>query len=210
MYDHVAADRVQFAVEEGELLEPFDGGALLDEDPPWSRFRPDLPRPPRGLSSWQFGVAGGIYDGVDFDYSVFDPPEAPVGVFDEDPPFESCVYDVPPSGVVGFAWDERIACAFKLMLPAHVPSPGTAAAGPADHSGRIASLLPRFRAAGVSAFVETAPDAWELGRSVLRGSGAIDGEGVDFHSVRLVSRATENLVPFHPGGNRAASQPEER
>ncbi len=209
MYDHVDADGAAFAVGDGTEREAFIGGVDADDASPWRSPSPALPRPPLGRSHWHLGVNEGIFDADDLDLAVFAAHEAPVGVFDDDPPFDACVFDVPPSAVVGMAWDERVACAFKLLLPAHTPSPGGSAA-PTDHSARISALLPRFRAAGVRAFVETADDGWELGRGVLRPADATDGEGIEFHTVRLVDRAAESLVPFDPGGEVAATRTEER
>lgn len=198
MFDHVPIDAATFAVEDGEAASPFVG-APGQVDPGYRR-RPRLPTPPRGRSDWFFSVAQGVYDGRDFEYAVFDPPEAPVGHYDGDFAFDGCVYDVPPSGVVGMAWDERIPCSFKLLLPGRIPALDEAAPPPqpVNYSGRVGAVIPRFRAAGVRAFVDTAADSWILGQGVLRGMDAADGEGVAFHSLRLESETAETLVPFDP------------
>jgi hypothetical protein len=212
MHDSVDFGGADVAIEAGEALPPFDPSVESEED--WRRAHPPLPRPPLGRSTWHFAVAGGVFDGSDQDFATFDPPDAPVGIYGNDPPetpigdsaFDAAVYDVEPSGIVGMAWDERLACAFKLMLPAYAPAPGTAPAQDPQalaeaaraRTSRIAAVLPRFRAAGVTAFVETAPDAWVLGRGVLRPLAAADGEGIDFHAARLVSPGTEDIVQFDP------------
>ena len=79
--------------------------------------RSHRPRASSGSSEWRFKVALGIYDGADFDLAAFPTPEEPIGVWDGDFTLDACVYDYPASGVVGMAWDERLACAFKLLLP---------------------------------------------------------------------------------------------
>jgi hypothetical protein len=197
MYDHVDADGAPFAVGDEQRLEPFGAAGRAGEPPPWARPRALLPRPPLGRTTWHFSVGQGVYDADDFGEAVLDPPEAPVGRFDEDPPLDACVYDVPASGHVGMAWDERVGCAFKLLLPAHVPAGDGGVSGD-SLAGRIAAILPRFRAAGVTAYVDAAADGWELGRGVLRTRDAGAGEGVDFHSVRLVARGDEDLVQLDP------------
>lgn len=201
MFDHVLIEGATFAVEQGEIDDPFVSGPSQVE-PEYGRRAP-LPRPPLGRSIWHFTVAQGVYDGDNFDLAVFDPPADPVGLYDDDFSFDACVFDVASSGVVGMAWDERIPCSFKLLLPGHVPSvhaqEETAEAGAAvNYESRIAAVLPRFRAAGIRAFVATAPESWILGQGVVRAAAASDGEGIDFHPLRLQSGAGENLVPFDP------------
>jgi hypothetical protein len=101
MYDHVDADGAPFAVGDEQRLEPFGAAGRAGEPPPWARPRALLPRPPLGRTTWHFSVGQGVYDADDFGEAVLDPPEAPVGRFDEDPPLDACVYDVPASGHVG-------------------------------------------------------------------------------------------------------------
>jgi hypothetical protein len=198
IFDHSDAGAAPFAIEDTQPLDPYTGEEA-DEPDPWARPRGDLPRPPLGRTTWHFSVGLGVYDGDDFDVAVLDPPQAPVGRFDEDPPLDACVYDVAASGVVGMAWDERVGCAFKLLLPNHVPAASGGRPGE-ELVGRIAAVIPRFRAAGVTAFVDAAADGWELGRGVLRPLASSGGEGVDFHSLRLVARAGERLVNLDPAG----------
>jgi hypothetical protein len=199
MFDGMQFAAAAFALEEGRLRDPFEGD--LDELEESYRRLAELPRPPLGRSTWHFSVAGGIYDGRDYDFAVFDPPAEPIGRWDEEFEFDACVYDVDASGVVGMAWSERIPCSFKLLLPPRVPAPGERAeppAAPVDHPGRVAAMLPRFRPAGVRAFVDTAPDAWILGQSVIRPLTATDGEGVEFHALRLQDTSAEARVSFDP------------
>jgi hypothetical protein len=210
MFDYVD-DGAASAIEDGETREPFLGGDTEDA-PTWRRRRPKLPRLPLGRSDWHFTVNVGTYDGDDFDAAVFLPPEFPVGTYDQDPPLDQSVYDLPPSADVGMAWDERIPCAFKLLLPDRIPPPRPAHEGavgpPVDHAGRVATILPRFRAAGITAYTDTTAGGWVLGRSVLRDTTAGDGAGIDFHSARLVDRRDEVLVPFDPAAATATSRQE--
>ncbi len=199
MFDHVMQDAATFAVEDAFAAPPYVG--LPDQVDPGYRRRPALPRPQIGRSEWGFSVSQGIYDDRNFELTVFDPPEAPVGHYDGDFAFDGCVYDVPASAVVGMAWDERIPCSFMLLLPEHIPALGDAVADrsgdqPVNYAGRVGTVLPRFRAAGIRAFVDTAQETWILGQGVIRGSDATSGEGVEFHTLDLHSEAGENIVPF--------------
>jgi hypothetical protein len=200
-FDHMRfAAAPAFALEEGGTEEPFAGE--LDEVGESYRRPAELPRPPLGRSTWYFSVGRGVYDGRDFDFAVYDPIAEPVGRWDEDFAFDGCVYDLDASGVVGMAWDERIPCSLKLLLPSHVPAAAERAEpspAPPDYAGRIAAILPRFRAAGVRAFVETAPDTWILGQGLIRSKAATDGEGIDFHTLRLHDPSAEVRVSFDPG-----------
>jgi hypothetical protein len=116
------------------------------------------------------------------------------------------------------AWDERLLCAFKLLLPAVIPqprpeqasasttpAPGANAASPSanthgepgqgvNYVGRIGSILPRFKAAGIRAYVDTARDAWIVGEGVLRSTTATDGEGITVHTTRLRDPRSEMFV----------------
>jgi hypothetical protein len=167
---------------------------------------------PAGCSEWFFRVAEGVWGRSDFDFAVFATSRDLIGAWDRDNDFDACVYDFPASGVAGMAWGERIPCAFKLVLPANtpkppkppVPAPATTTAesaaavwAPPD-AGRMANVIPRFRAAGIRAFVAVGADAWVLGESVLRGADAAKGEGIDFHATRLHDAAAELYVPFDP------------
>jgi hypothetical protein len=121
----------------------------------------------------------------------------PIGVCNGDFSFDQCVYSFDPSGAAGMAWDERVTCAFKLLLPARIPasSPQKDGEKSANYVGRIGTILPRFKAAGVRAYVDRAPDSWVLGESVLRDNAASSGEGVEFHSVIVRNQTMELLVP---------------
>jgi hypothetical protein len=140
----------------------------------------------------------------------------PIGVYDGDYAFDTCVFDYPASAVTSMAWDERIPCAFKLLLPANVPRPQPSGVSSADtradargpgtprpegsrplnYVSRIGNILPRFRAAGVRTFVDTAQDAWIVGESVLRSQSADGGEGVALHATRLRDQRADMLVPL--------------
>lgn len=184
VYDFAGVDGAPFTTEQGRQGEPFAG----DLEAALGRYQGRRPPPaaPVGAGRWSFGVAQGRYDGSLHDYAVYATPVEPAGVYDGDYSFDSCVFTTEPSGVVGMAWDERLLCAFKLLLPAHVPRPPAQAGGAEPtYVDRIGSIVARFRAAGVRAYVDHARDAWVLGEGVLRSGAAADGEGVELHTTRL-------------------------
>ena len=203
-----------FVREQADPVEPFSAASTPGDGGPLETRKP-VPSVPLGRSTWYFTVAEGRYDAADFDYAVFatepvpdDPTRRlPIGTYD-DHTFDQAVFDYPPSGIAGMAWDERIACTFKLLLPAHLP--GHAAEAPADGEEEapapppnpvpwISSILPRFKAAGVQAYVDTARDAWILGQSVLRDAASdTDDEGIAYHATYLRHEHAELLVPFEP------------
>ena len=117
-------------------------------------------------------------------------PSEPVGVYDNDFNFDACVFDYDGGAIVGLAWDERIPCSFKLALPASVP---------ANQVSRIGGILPRFKPAGIRAFVDNAKPAWILGQSTIRDESATDGEGVSVHPAMLRTHGTEMLAPLDAG-----------
>lgn len=190
-YDYAQADVSTYVVEQQIAAAPFDGdlGTIVSHP-----YRVAMPTPLAevGLSEWRFEVAEGIYDGSPYDFAVYDLPRLPIGVYDGDFSYDQTVFDYPASGVVGFAWDERIGCAFKLLLPAHIPQPE--GASQSNVIGRIGTILERFRAAGVRAFIDTAPDAWILGESFIRDQEADSGAGIDFHSTCLRDPHADMLV----------------
>jgi hypothetical protein len=198
-------DGVGYSVDGGSSEAPFDGnteGLVM----PAFRRRQEVPQVPIGRTDWYFKVAGGIYDSTLLDYCVYDTPAEPVGVYDADPGFDASVFDYRASAVVGMAWDGRVPCAFKLLLPSHLPvaeqgagqtggANGSAAApGGVNYLGRIGSILPRFKAAGVRAYVDGARDTWVLGASVVRGPEAAEGEGVDYHATRPRGVAADQYI----------------
>lgn len=209
IFDFSGLNGVSFVNEQGDYSVPFDGDIEKISLRPYRKKRP-IPTAPMGRSEWRFKVAEGIYDGNDYDFSVYTTNPEPIGVYDEDFNFDGCVFDFPASGVVGMAWDERIPCSFKLLLPANVPRPQSQVTGHAsgsaeqgEHEGqpinyvsRIGNILPRFKAAGIRAFVDTAKDAWILGESVIRNAKATEGEGVEFHATRLQNQKADIFVPF--------------
>jgi hypothetical protein len=161
--------------------------------------RASVPRAPSGPSEWRFKVAEAVYDGSDFDLCALETPPGPIGTWDGDFKFDECIFYYPPGGIAGMAWDESVACTFKLLLPAHFPTakaPATTGGGqPANPVTRVSAIMNRFRPAGIRAIVDTAKDAWILGSSVLRDDGATQGEGVEFHATRLTNPRTELFVP---------------
>jgi hypothetical protein len=191
-----------WAIDDRVMTEPFDGGPVQTSDRPGN----GTPPAPPGVSEWRFKVATGVYDGADFDYCVVPAPPDPIAIWDGDFSFDQSVFDYAASGIVGMAWDERVTCSFKLLLPSYIPAPQPettkeeAAAAPPpppqpNAVARVAGVMPRFKAAGVQAMVDAARDAWILGSSVVRKPDADGGEGVDFHATRAINPRTELFVP---------------
>lgn len=219
IFDFSNVNETSFGEEQGDSLIPFDGDFEKIVAPPFRR-RKTVPTAPVGRSEWRFKVAEGVYDGNDFDFSVYatnldeenpDPRNPlPIGIYDHDFNFDNCVFDFPARGIVGMAWDERIPCSFKLLLPPNVPGRqsqnaepettssegGNGEAKPINYVGWIGNILPRFKAAGVRAFVDTSKDAWILGESVIRNADASDGEGVGLYATRLLNPMTDIFVPL--------------
>ncbi len=209
IYDYGRVNGANFVDEQDNSSNLFDGD--LDKIPsrPFRKNKP-VPEAPVGRSEWRFKVAQGVYDGDDFDFSVYATDHEPIGIYDEDFNFDESVFDFPASGVVGMAWDERIPCSFKLLLPSNVPRPQSQTNDATTSSGkeekaeekslnyisRIGNVLPRFKAAGVLSFVDTAKDTWILGESVVRQSAASEGEGVEFHATQLQNHNADILVPL--------------
>jgi hypothetical protein len=188
IFDWGRAESATVVVEQGSTAAPYDGD---DETfaATYTRKR-TVPGARVGASQWYFGVAQGTFDGSAFDYAVYQTPAEPVGVYDQDNTFDHVVFDYPPSATVGMAWDERLLCVFKLLLPAYMPPPAVPEGAPPaepniNYVGRIGSIMGRFKAAGVRAYVDTARDAWIVGESILRDGAAADGPGVAFHTTRL-------------------------
>jgi len=195
------ADSDNFVQEKAEEAMPFNGDLETITARPY-RCRRSIPDAPVGRSDWHFNVTEGIYDGRDYDFAVCALPHLPVGMYDGDFNFDGCVFDYEASSVVGMAWDERIPCALKLLLPSHVPQPQRDEAAPVDETtmkqpnyvGRIGNIIPRFRAAGIRVFADTVLDAWILGESVIRDQDAADGEGANFHTTCLRDQKADILV----------------
>lgn len=193
--DVTGLDASAYAVDDGDPPAPFDGDVAALPEPPFPRRRP-VPAAPVGRSTWTFAVAEGVFDNSRLDQAVYATEHLPGGVFDGDVGFDAGVYDLPASGVVGMAWDERIPCAFKLVLPP--PSSLSTGGGerPVNPVDRVAGVLPRFKPAGVRAYVDTGRDVWVLGRSVVRAAGATEGEGIDRHATVLRGLLADAFVPL--------------
>ena len=188
-------------------LDPFDGNIAGIMARPY-RKSITLPEAPKGKSKWHLNVNEGRYDGDAFDYSVMALPHQPIGIYDGSETFDACVFHYPASASVGMAWDERVACAFKLMLPKTIPQndlddkengasqPKAASAQELNFVSRIDSILPRFRAAGVRSFVDTSQEVWIIGESVLRNQDVSEDsdEGLNFHVTSLHNEKTDVLV----------------
>jgi hypothetical protein len=210
IFDFAGVNGTPFIEQRGKEIAPFDGNL---ENVTSTAFRQPIsvPHAPSGRSQWHFKVAEGVYDGSSYDFAVFTTPSEPVGVFDNDFNFDTCVFDYAGGAIVGMAWDERLPCCFKLVLPANVPRPkaGKAQPGaesvpagpqapPPNYLSRIGNILPRFKAAGIQAFVDTAKDAWILGQSIVRDEAASGGESVAVHSTTLRNQNSDILVPLNP------------
>ena len=189
--DFAAYGGANFSVGPESELPSFEGDPASLSPPPYQARRP-VPPAPVGSSTWRFTVARGVYDGSNWDFAVCAVPQLPMGTCDGDFQYDQCVYFFDPSGAAGMAWDERVTCAFQLLLPERIPG---VAPQPPNYTGLVGSMLPRFKAAGVKAYVDQAPPAWVLGQSVLRGAGASGGEGFDFHSTIVRNPVMELLVP---------------
>jgi len=172
-----------------------------------------VPKAPIGKSPWYFRVAEGVYDASDFDFAVYATEHEPIGEYDSESEYDRCIFDYPVSGFVGMAWGERIPCSFKLSIPREIAPSQTQAPPGGDSSpesedagrsgnliSRIGAILPRFRAAGVRAFVDVAADAWIVGQSVIRSAEAGRGEGVDYHSTRVRDQNADIFIPLDESG----------
>lgn len=196
IHDFSRYDAAPLVIERGGGAPAPFFGALEDVVVSAIRMPVRPPSVPTGRSEWFFKVAEGLYDGSDFDLAVFDPPVEPIGIFDGDLSYDGCAFDYPAAGIVGMGWDESIPCSFKLLLP---PQPeGDSGKPPAglNYLSRISAILPRFRAAGIRAIVDTAKDAWILGESVIRDPAANQGNGLARHSTRLHDRSADRFVPL--------------
>jgi len=188
--DYSSFDQGKLAEEQGSEGGLFSGNP--DEaanNPAPARLTPRLPI---GQSEWYFKVPQGVYDGARFDGSVYHLPDEPVGVYDSDPVFDASSFELPASAVVAAGWDERQRCAFKVILPAQLAA--GAAEGAANPVNRIASILPRFKAAGIRAYVDIARPAWILGEGILRRADAAEGAGIASDSTILRSSLTDLYV----------------
>lgn len=199
IFDFSNSGGADFVEEKGGADRPFDGDLEKMATGPF-RLKRRAPTAPVGRSNWYFKVAEGVYEGSQYDFSVYAMEREPVGIYDGDFNFDASLFDYPASGMVGMAWDERIPCSFKLLLPANIPGPPAgAAAQPVNYAGRVANVLPRFKAAGIRAFVDTAREGWILGEAVLRSAAAAEGEGVESRAALLRSEKADLFVPFDKG-----------
>lgn len=192
-------DVTNFVCEQNDHSSLFNGDLEEIVISPYVR-RKSVPSAPIGRSNWFFKVTEGLYDGTDYDFSVFESPTEPLGKFDVEN-FDECVYDFPASGVVGMAWDESVPCSFKLLLPQNVPGIGgntnPGKKGEVKQTSclnRIGNIVTRFKAAGIQAFVDSAKDAWILGQSVIRGIAETEGEGIEFNSTSLQDLKADRFV----------------
>ena len=189
------SDSAAFVTEQAESSTPFLG-VLEDIVSSTIPKKITLPRIPVGSSEWFFKVADGIFDGSDFDLSVYETHSDPIGSYDQDFGFDECLFAFPGAGIVGMGWDETIPCSFKLLLPATpVATDQNSTTTPVNYLSRVGIILPAFKAAGVRALVDTAKDAWILGESMLRDSAVTESTGVELHATRLRNQFADRLVP---------------
>ena len=190
IHDFTGWNNSDFSLPNQRELPPLD--ATNEDDLIAAAFRQPVKTPlaPAGRSEWRFKVAEGVCDGTLYDFSAFAMPDEAVGIYDNDFNFDACVFDYDGGAIVGLAWDERIPCSFKLALPAGVSS---------NQVSRIGSLLPRFKPAGIRAFVDNAKPAWILGQSTIRDESATEGEGILVHPTTLRTQGTEMLAPLDAG-----------
>jgi hypothetical protein len=199
-FSKVSGNEANFVEEQGGILRPFDGNLENIVSLPFREKKP-VPRAPIGGSEWYYKAEEGVYDGNEYDFSLYAMNHEPIGEYEGNYGFDECIFDHPASAVVGMAWDERIPCAFKLVLPRAVPnieaSDGDGESSekqPVIDVSRIGNILPRFKAAGIQCFVDMAKDGWILGTGVIRDPGAVEGEGVTLHATRLYGQKTDQLV----------------
>ena len=201
IYDFASANVAGFIQPAKPEMPPLD--ATDEAELVSAAFRPEVQTPlaPAGRSEWRFKVTEGVCDGTLYDFSAYDTPSDPVGVCDNDFNFDECVFDYEAGAIVGLAWDERIPCSFKLALPANVPRLKTSSLQDStpNYVSRIGSILPRFKPAGIRAFVDNARPAWILGQSKIRDAAASDGEGVTVHPTVVRTHGTEMLAPLDAG-----------
>jgi hypothetical protein len=196
IFDVGLNDSATFVTERKESSTPFFG-VLEDVVSSAIPRKIDLPMVPVGPSEWFFKVGDGLYDGSDFDLSVYETRTDPTGIYDQDFSFDECLFDFPGAGIIGMGWDETIPCSFKLLLPATPDAGDYDSQSPAvNYLSRVGAILPSFRAAGVRSLVDSAKDAWILGESMVRDSGATKGKGVERQATRLRNQLADRLVPL--------------
>jgi hypothetical protein len=189
IFDFNTSSFVEPVTHELQPLDPSNEADLIS-----AAFHEPVKTPaaPAGRSEWRFKVAEGVYNGTLYDFSAFAMPDEPVGIYDADFNFDACVFEIDGGAIVGLAWDERIPCSFKLALPASVPP---------NQVSRIGSILPRFKPAGIRAFVDKSKPAWIIGQSTIRDESATDGEGISVHPAMLRTHGTEMLAPLDVDSN---------
>jgi hypothetical protein len=205
-YDFDAWDRETFLYEQPADLQPLNSQNEEIISQPLRRKK-NVPQLPLGRSEWVFTVPHGVWNGSRFDFAVYFTQTYAIGLYDQESRFDGCVFAYPSNGAVGMAWDERIGCAFKLVLPPkgspEPPGGGdqpaenrTAGSGPPvpEALDRIAALLPRFKAAGVRAFIDRGQDAWILGESILRSAEAQETEGIQIHATKLQDERIDQII----------------
>ena len=184
------------SVDHGEAGEPFNGDVERLGNSASRSKKPPLTLA-TGRTNWHFDVASGVYQGSRMDYCIYDIHPDPVGTF-EDQRFDECVFDYQAHAEVGLSWNERVHCAFKLVVPQYF-GPDSEVRD-RDAAGRYANLIgqfvSRFKAAGIRAYVSPDRDAWIIGKSRLRAMDALEGEGASFRRPLLWREQTDRTLPF--------------
>jgi hypothetical protein len=196
----------RFVREHDGPRPPFDGDLSRLFTLP-RQGREQTPEIPVGPSTWEFAVAIGVCDRSDADFAVFEAPLEPIGDHDGVVGFDAAVFDFPASGRVAIGWDERIPCAFKLLVPPRIAQPGVDDQGHARWTNtdiaRMSAMVDRFRPAGVRAYVDVAKDSWTLGESVLRSATVTSGDGVERDAACVRSPGADRYIPLDPSSLNA-------
>lgn len=192
-------DSATFVVEHDGAHAPFDGNLSRLFTPAYRRVKP-VPSVLHGVSEWRFTVQQGVYDACAVDYAVYAVPDEKRGIYDQPPAFDDAVFDFPASAVTAMTWNERIPCAFKVLVPPQVPAPGSAKTPKmlAPDLGRLNGFVARCKAAGVRAFLDVSQPEWILGDGILRAAGATDGAGITTDSTTLHHDGADLFVPLDP------------
>lgn len=193
-FDGVDASAV--AVDHGKPGTPFNGDLSRLTTRPAVSKKPPLTLA-TGRTNWHFGINLGVYQSSCVGYCIYDTYRAAVGTFD-DHRFDESVFDYEAHGEVGYAWNENVHCAFKLIVPQYTDSDDTEK--DRDDTGRyvdrIGKFVSRFKAAGIRAYVSAERDAWVLGKSKIRSLNSTEGAGASYERPLLWREYMDRTLPF--------------
>lgn len=201
IYDFSIADSSHFVVEQPAAAYPFEGKQRI-----FSRAftsKKTVPEVLPGRYEWRYHSCEGVWNQHLIDYCVYATPGEPIGSYDHDFDYEASVYDFSPNAITGMAWDERIPCSFKLVLPQSAPQTQGAQSDPENSPepsllpvNFVGGFIPRFKAAGIRAYVDQAKDAWILGQSFIRAQSSTETRGTQIHSTKLLNEKIDTYVPL--------------